>query len=98
MCLSMYMCDQDHKKFDDMACTKNGHYIWFDLPVERTLQIMKRSSDTLNSELPIEMTGIKDTKKMIFLSGKDSWPSPQIIPQGDFQIGQVLIDNYRLKT
>ena len=43
------------------------------------------------------MAEIKVAKTTIFLAGKDSWSSPQIIPQGDFHIGQVLIDNYRLK-
>ena len=45
-----------------------------------------RSSDGLNLELPTEMAEIKVAKKIIFSPGKDSWSSPQIIPQGDFHI------------
>ena len=52
----------------------------------------ERSSDTLNLKLPTEMAEIKVAKKTIFLSRKDSWSSPQIISQGHFHFGQVLID------
>ena len=62
-----------------------------------TLQY-QRSSDGLNFKLPTEMAEIKFAKKTIFFPGKDSWSSPQIIPQGDFHIGQVLINKYGLKT
>ena len=58
----------------------------------------KRSSDGLNLKLPTEMAEIKVAKKTIFFPGKDSWSSPQTIPQGDFHIGQVLINKYWLKT
>ena len=54
----------------------------------------QRSSDCPNLELPTEMAEIKVAKKTIFFPGKDSWSSPQIIPRGDFHIGQVLINNY----
>ena len=57
-----------------------------------------RSSDGLNLKLPTEMAEIKVAKKTIFSPGNDSWSSPQIIPQGDFHIGQVLINKYGLKT
>ena len=43
------------------------------------------------------MAEIKVAKKTIFFPGKDSWSSPQIITQGDFHIGQVLINKYGLK-
>ena len=58
----------------------------------------KRSSDSLNLELPTEMAVIKVAKKTIFFPGYDSWSSPQIIPQDDFHIGKVLINKYGLKT
>ena len=58
----------------------------------------KRSSDGINLKLPTEMAEIKVAKKTIFFHGKDSWSSPQIIPQVDFHIGQVLINKYWLKT
>ena len=44
------------------------------------------------------MAEIKVAKKTIFSPGKDSLFSPQIIPQDDFHIGQVLINKYGLKT
>ena len=43
------------------------------------------------------MAEIKVAKKTIFSPGKNSWSSPQIIPQSDFYIGQVLINKYGLK-
>ena len=58
----------------------------------------ERSSDGLNLKLPTEMAEIKVAKKTIFFPEKDSWSSPQIIPPGDFHIGQVLINKYGLKT
>ena len=57
-----------------------------------------RSSDGLNLKWPTEMAEIKVAKKTIFFPRKDSWSSPQIITQGDFHIGQVLINKYGLKT
>ena len=56
--------------------------------------VWERSSDGLNLKLPTEMAEIKVAKKTMFFPGKDRWSSPQIIPQGDFHIGQVLINKY----
>ena len=62
------------------------------------MQSGQRSSDSHTLELPKEMAEIKVAKKTIFSPGKDNLSSLQIIHQGDFHIGHVLIYKYGLKT
>ena len=69
-----------------------------ELTSHRCILPTQRSSDGLNLKLPTEMAEIKVAKKKNVFPGKESWSSPQIIPQGYFHIGEVLINKYGLKT
>ena len=49
-------------------------------------KISKRSSNSLNLELPTEMAEIKVAKKTLFFPRKDSWSIPQISPKVIFTL------------
>ena len=65
---------------------------WFSLAAR------KRTSDSLNEELPIKMTREKFQRKCYFFYEKDSRFNPRLIHKSRFLIGQVPIKKYGLKT